>query len=170
MDKDGKFKLREDPNRMFAQQCIEKLSEPISIPDNPALKDGQLIHSSKGNLVALLYGDSEAKSIARIAKRNVERRGRERLNKLIRRELHEHKMAAEKDSTSAKSGDSAKPGQGSPLSRHYIELGRNLSAQKPPRPTESASVISVTPFKSMDDLSLSQLSLHQLRRQRLLSG
>ena len=35
MGVDGKFKLKEDVNRAFARQCLEKLNEPLEIPDSP---------------------------------------------------------------------------------------------------------------------------------------
>ena len=120
---------------MFAQHCMEKLNEPVSIPDSPEFRGAQLIKSTKGNLVAMLYGSSKVDSITKMAKRNVEKRGRERLNKTYKRELYEHKLAHEREFTqvSVNTGDSPFPSSqsipqitsiyGSPITKNYHEMG-----------------------------------------------
>ena len=83
-DKSGKAKLREDPNKIFAQECLNRIkNDPVTIPDDPEFKNAKIIKSSKGNLVAMLYGSDSTTSIAEMAKREVQKKDRERKNKLI---------------------------------------------------------------------------------------
>jgi len=83
-DKSGKAKLREDPNKIFAQQCLDRIrNDPVTIPDDPEFKNAKIIKSSKGNLVAMLYGSDSTTNIAERAKREVEKKDREKKNRLI---------------------------------------------------------------------------------------
>jgi len=97
-DKSGKAKLREDPNKIFAQECLNRIrNDPVIIPDDPEFRNAKIIKSTKGNLVAMLFGSDSTTSIADLAKREVEKKDRELKNRLIWREVKEHKIRSKLD-------------------------------------------------------------------------
>jgi len=55
----------------------------VIIPDDPEFRNAKIIKSTKGNLVAMLFGSDSTTSIADLAKREVEKKDRELKNRLI---------------------------------------------------------------------------------------